>query len=121
MARKVQHKIRLQGIDAPEKKQAFGTKSKELMSEKVGGEEVVVQWKEKDRYGRILGEVMIGDVPLSDLLDTGPLNALTGAAIAARAATASCSLCKPRVVLAMVCAASAEFKNGCSSWGTPQS
>ena len=57
---KVQHKIRLQGIDAPEKKQAFGTKSKELMSEKVGGEEVVVQWKEKDRYGRILGEVMVG-------------------------------------------------------------
>lgn len=59
-AAKVQHKIRLQGIDAPEKKQAFGTKSKERMSEKVGGEEVVVQWKEKDRYGRILGEVMIG-------------------------------------------------------------
>ena len=59
-AEKVQHKIRLQGIDAPEKKQAFGTKSKERMSEKVGGEEVVVQWKEKDRYGRILGEVMIG-------------------------------------------------------------
>ena len=59
-AAKVQHKIRLQGIDAPEKKQAFGTKSKERMSEKVGGEEVVVQWKEKDRYGRILGEVMVG-------------------------------------------------------------
>ncbi len=59
-AEKVQHKIRLQGIDAPEKKQAFGTKSKERMSEKVGGEEVVVQWKEKDRYGRIIGEVMIG-------------------------------------------------------------
>ena len=59
-ADKVQHKIRLQGIDAPEKKQAFGTKSKERMSEKVGGEEVVVQWKAKDRYGRIIGEVMIG-------------------------------------------------------------
>lgn len=59
-AAKVQHKIRLQGIDAPERKQAFGTKSKERMSEKVGGKEVVVQWKEKDRYGRILGEVMVG-------------------------------------------------------------
>ena len=58
-AAKVQHKIRLQGIDAPEKKQAFGTKSKQRMSEKVGGEEVVVQWKEMDRYGRILGEVMV--------------------------------------------------------------
>ena len=59
-AEKVQHKIRLQGIDAPEKKQAFGTKSKELMTEKVAGHEVVVTWKEKDRYGRILGEVMLG-------------------------------------------------------------
>ena len=56
----VQHKIRLQGIDAPEKKQAFGTKSKELLSDKVAGHEVVVTWKEKDRYGRILGEVMVG-------------------------------------------------------------
>ena len=35
-AEKVQHKIRLQGIDAPEKAQAFGTKSKERLSEKIG-------------------------------------------------------------------------------------
>lgn len=28
---------------------------------KVGGKEVVVQWEEKDRYGRILGEVHLGD------------------------------------------------------------
>jgi len=58
---KVQYKIRLQGIDAPENKQAFGTKSKETLSEKIGEREVVVQWKEKDRYGRILGEVMLGN------------------------------------------------------------
>jgi endonuclease YncB( thermonuclease family) len=60
-AAKVQHKIRFQGIDAPEKKQAFGTKSKEVLSEKIGEKEVVVTWKEKDRYGRILGEVMLGN------------------------------------------------------------
>lgn len=60
-AGKVQHKIRLEGIDAPEKGQAFGTKSKEAMSEKVGGEEVVVRWEKKDRYGRILGDVYLGD------------------------------------------------------------
>jgi micrococcal nuclease len=59
-AENVQHKIRLQGIDAPKKKQAFGTKSKELLTEKVAGHEVLIEWKEKDRYGRILGEVMLG-------------------------------------------------------------
>ena len=34
-AGKVQHKIRLQGIDAPERHLAFGTKSKEHLSELV--------------------------------------------------------------------------------------
>lgn len=59
----VQHKIRLQGIDAPEKKQAFGTRSKERITDKIAGRDVVVKWKEKDRYGRILGEVVLGEVP----------------------------------------------------------
>jgi endonuclease YncB( thermonuclease family) len=60
-AEKVQHKIRLEGIEAPEKGQAFGTKSKEKMSELVGEKEVVVTWEKKDRYGRILGDVHLGD------------------------------------------------------------
>jgi micrococcal nuclease len=60
-AEKVQHKIRLEGIDAPEKGQAFGTKSKEKISEKVGEKELVVRWTKKDRYGRILGDVYLGD------------------------------------------------------------
>jgi endonuclease YncB( thermonuclease family) len=32
------HKIRLQGIDAPERKQAFGKRSKEYLSDFVAGE-----------------------------------------------------------------------------------
>ncbi len=60
-ADKVQHKIRLEGIDAPERGQAFGTKSKEKLSELVGEKEVVVRWEKKDRYGRILGDVYLGD------------------------------------------------------------
>jgi endonuclease YncB( thermonuclease family) len=58
---KVQYKIRLEGIDAPERGQAFGTKSKEKLSELVGEKEVVVRWEKKDRYGRILGDVHLDD------------------------------------------------------------
>lgn len=60
-AENVQHKIRLEGIDAPEKGQAFGTKAKEKLSELVGEKDVVVRWEKKDRYGRILGDVHLSD------------------------------------------------------------
>lgn len=60
-ADKVQHKIRLYGIDAPEKAQAFGTKAKEALGEKVHEKTVRVVWKEHDRYGRIVGDVYLRD------------------------------------------------------------
>ena len=52
-----QHKIRLIGIDAPEKAQPFGTKSRESLSSMVAGRHVTVAWQKKDRYGRVLGVV----------------------------------------------------------------
>ena len=58
---KVQHKVRLDRIDAPEKKQAFGEKSKQHLSEMVFGKDVRVEWQKKDRYQRILGIVFVGD------------------------------------------------------------
>ncbi len=59
-ADKRQHKIRLQGIDAPEKAQAYGQKSKESLANLVYGKTVQVLWDKKDRYGRTLGQVMVG-------------------------------------------------------------
>jgi endonuclease YncB( thermonuclease family) len=56
----VQHKIRLSGIDAPGRGQAFGTKSKEHLSDSVAGEFVVVEYDKRDRYKRILGKVLLG-------------------------------------------------------------
>jgi endonuclease YncB( thermonuclease family) len=56
---KVQHKIRLTGIDAPERSQAFGTKSKEHLSDLVAGKPVVVDYSNYDRYQRILGKVIV--------------------------------------------------------------
>jgi len=54
-AEQVQHKIRLQGIDAPERHQAFGTKSKEHLSDLVAGKTVDVEYSKYDRYERIPG------------------------------------------------------------------
>jgi endonuclease YncB( thermonuclease family) len=54
-AAKVQHKIRVAGIDAPEKKQAFGQVSKENLSRLVFDKEVDIEWTKLDRYKRIVG------------------------------------------------------------------
>src|SRR5262245_33522141 len=55
------HKIRLLHIDAPGSGQAFGTRAKQALSEKVFGKEVKVVWKERDRYKRILGDIYVGE------------------------------------------------------------
>lgn len=54
-----QHKIRVAGIDAPEKKQPFGQRSKEHLSDLVFGKEVDVVGNKTDRYGRTVGKVMV--------------------------------------------------------------
>lgn len=59
-ASKSQHKIRLQGIDAPESRQAFGSKSKQHLSDLVFNKEVSVEWEKRDRYGRVLGKIWVG-------------------------------------------------------------
>jgi micrococcal nuclease len=54
-------RIRLFGIDAPEKGQAFGMRSKENLSDKVFGKTVRVQVVDTDRYGRQVGRIYLGD------------------------------------------------------------
>ncbi|MDG1453148.1 MAG: thermonuclease family protein [Methylophilaceae bacterium] len=54
-----QFKIRLIGIDAPEKKQAFGNVSKQSLSELVSGKIVNVNYSKRGRYGRIVGKVLL--------------------------------------------------------------
>ncbi len=43
-ASQTRHKIRLQGIDAPERKQAFGKRSKQYLTNLVAGRVVEVDW-----------------------------------------------------------------------------
>lgn len=54
-------KVRLQGIDTPEKKQAFGSRAKQLTSDLVFGKIVTVKVSDRDRYGRVIGEVILPD------------------------------------------------------------
>ncbi len=56
---KVQHKIRLAGIDAPEKAQPFGQASKRHLSDLVFGKTVEVEYTKKDKYGRKVGKVVL--------------------------------------------------------------
>lgn len=58
-ASQTQYKIRLSGIDAPEKKQAFGGASKKSLSDLVYGKVVSVNWDKLDRYGRTVGKVLV--------------------------------------------------------------
>lgn len=53
----VQKKIRLYGIDCPEKNQAFGNKAKQFLSEIISGQNVKIIQEDVDRYGRIVGTV----------------------------------------------------------------
>lgn len=61
-SRNEQYKIRLMGIDAPEKKQAFGSRSKQSLSALVFNREVSVEYRKKDRYGRVVGKIVVNGV-----------------------------------------------------------
>lgn len=50
-------RIRLANIDAPEKKQAFGSWSTSQLKTLVAGKQVTISYSHKDRYGRIIGHV----------------------------------------------------------------
>jgi endonuclease YncB( thermonuclease family) len=56
-----QIKVRLFGIDAPERDQEFGTKSKEFLSSLVFKKEIKLITKSKDQYGRTLGTIYLDD------------------------------------------------------------
>ncbi len=54
-----EHKIRLAGIDAPERKQAYGLASGKHLASIVSGQQVTVEYQKRDRYGRIVGKVLL--------------------------------------------------------------
>jgi len=63
------HQIRLAGIDAPEMNQPYGLNSKNSLRSLVAGQTVTVEYKKRDRYGRIIGKVLFrgGDICLEQV------------------------------------------------------
>lgn len=56
---KKQTKVRLEWVDAPELKQAYGSASRKHLSMLVAGKTVIVSWSKKDRYKRTVGKVLV--------------------------------------------------------------
>jgi micrococcal nuclease len=61
-------KIRLYGIDTPEKAQAFGKKAKQFTSKMVYGKVVEVEVMDTDRYGRTVALVAVNKQILNEEL-----------------------------------------------------
>ncbi len=59
-----QHKIRLMGIDAPERKQPFGERARQNLAHLAFAQEVTVQWRKKHR-NRLIGKVLVNGVDVS--------------------------------------------------------
>ena len=54
-----QVKIRLAGIDTPEKKQPFGNKAKQALANLAFQKQALIEVEVKDRYGRTVGVVFV--------------------------------------------------------------
>lgn len=54
-----QHKIRLSGIDSPEKGQPFGQACKKSLSDLAYDRAVAIESSKLDRYGRVIGKVLV--------------------------------------------------------------
>jgi endonuclease YncB( thermonuclease family) len=61
-----QIRIRLAGIDAPEKAQAFGQRSKEHLASLVAGKDVDADCGKTDRYGRQICKILVGSPGCAD-------------------------------------------------------
>jgi endonuclease YncB( thermonuclease family) len=55
-------RVRLAGIDAPEKGQPFANRAKAHLSHLVHARDVVVDWHKRDPYGRVVGKVRVSGV-----------------------------------------------------------
>lgn len=55
-----EERVRLATIDAPERKQPFGAVSRRHLSDILYSKNVEIDWSKRDRWGRIVGRVIVG-------------------------------------------------------------
>lgn len=65
LASQQQERVRLAGIDCPERGQPFGRQAKARLTDLAAGRSVTVDWHKRDRYGRIVGKVLDGGQDLN--------------------------------------------------------
>ena len=66
------YKIRLHGIDAPERRQAVGNVSRECLYRIVRGKFVYAIVQDRDRYGRYVAKIMVNDIDVNaEMLKAG--------------------------------------------------
>lgn len=63
-----QARIRLHGIDAPERGQPFSQRAKQELSDLVFGKIVEIEDLGQDRYGRTIGRVFVGEIDVGQRL-----------------------------------------------------
>jgi micrococcal nuclease len=68
LVKKNQIRVRLHGIDCPEKTQDYGMVAKKYLSDLIFGKEVIVIKKGIDRYGRTIGMVTIDGASVNESL-----------------------------------------------------
>lgn len=59
------YRVRLAFIDAPEKKQAYGQRAKQALSDAVYQKRVEVQVVDRDRYGRVVGKLHLNGMDVN--------------------------------------------------------
>ncbi len=66
------YKVRLEGIDAPEKRQPYYQQAKQKLSDLTYREMVTVEFTKRDRYGRIVGKILRSDQDINlQMIESG--------------------------------------------------
>lgn len=59
LAQKRSFKVRLAAIDAPERRQPFGRAARQALAEAAFDKSVIVLFRKRDRYGRLVGKLLV--------------------------------------------------------------